>query len=159
MVSIRNALISDIDAIERLLSAADLPTEGIEDHLTTFFVADDGGGLSGAGGLENCGEGVGLLRSFVVAPSFRNQGIAVQMLERVCAEADALGISTLYLLTTTAQDYFAKRGFTSMARDAAPPPIRQTSQYASEPRCSAATLMCRKAPPLDSSVHELIQAF
>jgi N-acetylglutamate synthase-like GNAT family acetyltransferase len=141
MISVRKALASDLRRIELLLSSAQLPTGDIERHLSTFLVADNAEEVIGVGGLENCGNGIGLLRSFVIAPEFRNQGIAAQIFEQVSADARKLNISVLYLLTNTAQDYFAKRGFTPMARDQAPAPIQQTSQYATEPRCSTATLM------------------
>ncbi len=144
MISVRKALASDLGSVEFLLSSAQLPTGDIERHLQTFFVAGNAGEIIGVGGLENCGNGIGLLRSFVIAPEFRNQGIAARILEQVLADARQLGISALYLLTNTAQDYFAKRGFTRMARDDAPAPIRQTSQYANESRCGAATLMFRR---------------
>lgn len=140
-ISVRKSLASDLRGIELLLSSAQLPASDIERYLSTFFVADNGYQIIGVGGLENCGSGIGLLRSFVVAPEFRNQGIAARMFAQVAAAARQLGISALYLLTNTAQDYFAKRGFTRMARDDAPAPIRRTSQYANEPRCGAATLM------------------
>ncbi|MFO1371880.1 MAG: arsenic resistance N-acetyltransferase ArsN2 [Candidatus Competibacteraceae bacterium] len=144
MVSIRKALALDLRRIELLLSSAQLPTGDIERHFSTFFVAVHAEEIIGVGGLENCGDGMGLLRSFVVAPEFRNQGIAARILEQVLADAGKSGISALYLLTATAQDYFAKRGFARMARDDAPIPIQQTSQYANEPRCSTATLMCNR---------------
>lgn len=144
MISVRKALASDLRGIEFLLSSAQLPTGDIERHLSTFLVADNAGEIIGVGGLESCGNGIGLLRSFVITPQFRNQGIAARILEQVSADARKLGISALYLLTTTAQDYFAKRRFTLMARDQAPAMIRQTSQYATEPRCSRAALMFRR---------------
>lgn len=144
MISVRKALVSDLRKIESLLSSAQLPTGDIERHLSTFFVADSAGEIIGVGGLENCGSGVGLLRSFVVAPKFRNQGIAAQLFAETFSAARQWGISALYLLTTTAQDYFARRGFALVARDEAPAPIRQTSQYATEPRCNTAALMFRR---------------
>lgn len=144
MIPIRKALAPDLRGIEELLSSAQLPTGDIERHLSTFFVADHDGAIVGVGGLEHCGEGVGLLRSFVVAPAFRGRGIAARIFERVFAGARESDIAVLYLLTSTAQDYFAKRGFAPMARDQAPEPIRRTSQYAAEPRCSTATLMRRR---------------
>lgn len=144
MISVRKALASDLRRIEELLSSARLPTDGIERHLSTFFVADHDGEIIGVGGLEHCGEGVGLLRSFAVVPAFRNQGIAAQIFGQIFADARELGIKILYLLTNTSQNYFAKRSFAAVARDQAPEPIRRTSQYAAEPRCSTATLMLRR---------------
>ena len=144
MILIRKALAPDLRRIEEVLSSAQLPTGDIERHLSTFFVADHDGAIVGIGGLEHCAEDIGLLCSFAAAPEFRNQGIAARIFERVSANARQSDITVLYLLTNTAQDYFAKRGFAPMTRDRAPEPIRRTSQYAAEPRCSTATLMRRR---------------
>lgn len=129
MVDIRTATIADIQAIESLLLASQLPSEGVKEHIANFFVAEDGGKLAGVGGFENCGAGIGLLRSFAVLPEQRSRGIAKQLYEQAISHARDLGISGLYLLTTTAQGYFAKCGFASIARAKAPEAIRNTQQF------------------------------
>lgn len=129
MVKIRSATTSDIPAIESLLLDSQLPSEGVGEHIANFFVAEDEGKLVGVGGFEDCGAGIGLLRSFAVQPEWRNRGIARQLHEHVATHARRSGIFGLYLLTTTAQGYFAKHGFASMARDEAPEAIRNTRQF------------------------------
>jgi amino-acid N-acetyltransferase len=129
MVTIRTATKSDIPAIDSLLLASQLPAGGAKESVANFFVAEDKGKLVGVGGLENCGGNVGLLRSFAVLPEYRNQGIAKQLYEQVIAHARQSGISNLYLLTTTAQDYFARFGFAAIARSKAPEAIRNTQQF------------------------------
>jgi N-acetylglutamate synthase-like GNAT family acetyltransferase len=44
-------------------------------------------------------------------------------------QAKASGIRELYLLTTTAETFFAKRGFLRAPRDSAPPAIRATREF------------------------------
>jgi mannose-6-phosphate isomerase-like protein (cupin superfamily) len=61
------------------------------------------------------------------------------------SHARNLGVRRLYLLTTTAEAYFAKRGFERCAREAAPAAIRQTREFRS--LCpDTAACMVRTAP-------------
>jgi amino-acid N-acetyltransferase len=129
MVKIQSAAASDIPGIENLLLASQLLTEGLRGHISNFFVAKDEGTLVGVAGFENCGEGVGLLRSFAVLPERRNQGIARKLYEQIATQASHSGVSALYLLTTTAQGYFSKLGFSAVERSRAPEAIRNTNQF------------------------------
>lgn len=131
MTHIRPATQSDIAAIEGLLLASGLTTAGAGESLANFFVAEDDATLVGVGGLEACGEGIGLLRSFAVSPDYRSRGIAKRLCERLFDHARRSGLASLYLLTTTAQGYFARLGFTPLARSEAPAAIRDTRQFRS----------------------------
>ena len=51
-MKIRRAKSSDLSAVERLLTASDLPTDGVRDNFSGFVVADDNGAIAGAIGLE-----------------------------------------------------------------------------------------------------------
>ena len=129
MAKVRSAKTSDVAAIESLLLASQLLPEGIKDHIANFLVAEEEGKIIGVGGFENCGGGVGLLRSIAVLQERQNQGIAAQLYEQVAAHACHSGVSGLYLLTTTAQGYFAKLGFECIERAKAPESIRNTNQF------------------------------
>jgi hypothetical protein len=63
----------DTDRIERLLSANDLPQEGVRTNPWSFFFATVGTELVGVGGIERHGQH-GLVRSVVVPESHRGQG-------------------------------------------------------------------------------------
>lgn len=66
-LNIKPATGADLDDILALLTAVDLPHEGVEEYLAGFLVARDAEGrLQGAIGLERHGE-VGLLRSAAVS--------------------------------------------------------------------------------------------
>jgi N-acetylglutamate synthase-like GNAT family acetyltransferase len=65
---------------------------------------------------------VGLLRSLAVRHDCRKAGLARVLVEE--ARRRYRGIRSLYLLTTTAADFFAHIGFAIIPREAAPLAIR-----------------------------------
>ena len=112
-----------------LLEAAGLPTQDLtERHCENFFFAGPASAPEGLVGLELFGE-VALLRSLVVAGSRRNAGAGSHLLAHAEAWARACGVRQIYLLTTTAEDFFAKRGYERASRDAAPSAIRATREF------------------------------
>lgn len=118
-----------LPALAALLAEAGLPHVDLAAHLEHFVVAELDGELLGAGGYEACGEGMGLLRSFVVRPDQRGRGLGQRLLQAVLNRAGEAGIADLYLLTTSAGDWFAARGFIPAARADAPAAIRATRQF------------------------------
>ena len=123
-------LAGDLSAARELLAASDLPVDDLASPALSLFGAFHGPALVGVVGLESCAP-FGLLRSLAVAPAFRGRGVARRLCDHVIALAAERGLPSLFLLTTTAADYFAKLGFAAIDRDAAPPPIRATAQFAS----------------------------
>ena len=80
------------------------------------------------------------LRSLAVRPERRGEGIASDLVSSLLSRAHELGLRELYLLTESAADFFAARGFEAIARDAAPEEIRQTREFREQ--CpESATLM------------------
>jgi amino-acid N-acetyltransferase len=110
-------------------------------HLKQFFVARDEAGVVGTVGLEPCGTAA-LLRSLAVAPEHRNDGLGARLVDAVERHAQDEGLHTLYLLTTTAADYFDSRGYEYIDRDALPAPIQQTEEAAR--LCPASATCMRK---------------
>lgn len=113
-----------------LLASARLPTEDLtERHCEHFFFAGSSNAPEGLVGLEIFGD-VALLRSLVVRHPLRGVGAGSQLLAHAEQHARSRGVRHLYLLTTTAEDYFARRGFVRAEREAAPPAIRATREFA-----------------------------
>ena len=104
-MQIRAATNSDLSAVEGLLTASDLPTDGVRDNFSSFVVAEDDGAIAGAIGLEKYGS-VALLRSAVVSPDHRGSGVGRRLVEQLLERAEEAGIDELFLLTTTAEEYF-----------------------------------------------------
>lgn len=85
-------------------------------------------GLIGVVGIECFGE-VGLLRSLAVANSHRGKQLGKMLVANAERYAQQQGIKRLYLLTTTANDYFAKLGYVTVERNAVPVAIKETAQF------------------------------
>lgn len=106
-----------------------------------FSVGYVDGDPVGAGGIERYGA-VGLLRSVVVEETARGNGYGAAICRALEAEARADGVETLYLLTTTATDFFAERGYAELERADAPAAIRETTQF--DELCPASATCMRK---------------
>ncbi len=119
---------SDEAAVKELLRACGLPHQDVTPHLAHFTLARDGGRLVGVIGLEVHGTD-GLLRSLAVAEDRRGEGIARRLYASLIGRAHRLGLTRLYLLTTSAQGFFQMLGFRGVAREDVPEPIRQTEEF------------------------------
>lgn len=126
--TVRPATDADHDRIAALLSAADLPTQGVRTETKLFVVADVDGTVVGAGGLEAF-ERAGLLRSVVVADTHRCEGIGTTLCEELRTLAREACVETLFLLTTTAEGFFRDRGYEVVARDDVPASVRATAEF------------------------------
>ena len=91
-----------------------------------FSVVDEDGRAVGYSGLEHCDETNALLRSVVVLPGFRSQGLGRQLVELTLAEVHPS--ADVYLATTNAANFFESVGFSLIRRDAAPKAILSTRQ-------------------------------
>lgn len=116
-------------ALSVLLQAADLSTEDITpEMLEHFLVAHVGHALAGAAGLEVLGE-AGLLRSVAVDEGHRGLGLGKRLVEAMEDHAREAGVRELYLLTLTAEDFFAGLGYRKIPREQAPAGIAGTTQF------------------------------
>lgn len=117
-------------AASALLASANLPTSDLtEEHCRHFFFIGPGDAPAGLVGIELLGE-VALLRSLVVAPAGRDSGAGSSLVRHAEDYARKRGVRNLYLLTTTAEAFFARRGYERAARDTAPAAIRATQEFA-----------------------------
>ena len=147
---IRGAQSSDIQPVETLLSSNDLPLEGVSENFDEFVVAEEKGRIAGAIGLERYGS-AGLLRSAVVAPDQRGSGIGARLVEQLLDRARKSGISEIFLLTTTAENYFPRFGFRRTTRDAVPAAVKQSAEFRGA--CpDTATVMARELDAHGDSV-------
>jgi protein-tyrosine-phosphatase/N-acetylglutamate synthase-like GNAT family acetyltransferase len=136
---IRPALGVDFDEAIDLIAGAGLPTDGVIDQFpAAYVVARQDGRTVGVVGLERHG-GARVLRSLAVHPDYRSTGLGIAL------TANQLLASTdpIYLLTTTAADFFARFGFAPVARDAVPPAVARSIEFATEMCPASATCMVR----------------
>ncbi len=142
MIEIELAQASDRPAIEALLEASGLPTDGFELALGTAVVAREEGRIVGCAAVEPYGS-VGLLRSACVAPPFRGLGLGSRLVDRAEAVAAARGVAELFLLTETAAAWFARRGYEPGAREAAPAALLGSPEFTGACPVSAALFRMR----------------
>jgi N-acetylglutamate synthase-like GNAT family acetyltransferase len=127
-MKIRSAEAADFPAIHALLEANGLPTDGVQELLADFVVAEDGLDVIGVAGVERCGE-YGLLRSVAVDARWRSHGVARRLVDRLIETSRVRGLRALYLLTETAVGYFPNFGFETTTREAVPASIRATHEF------------------------------
>ncbi|MDP9203702.1 MAG: arsenic resistance N-acetyltransferase ArsN2 [Gemmatimonadota bacterium] len=127
-MKIREATNRDLDAVETLLSANDLPLDGVKENFSSFVVAEHQSKIAGAIGLEKFGS-VALLRSAVVLPEYRGSGVGRRLVEEVLDRAEKDGIEELFLLTTTAEKYFPRFGFARTTRSAVPASVKASAEF------------------------------
>jgi amino-acid N-acetyltransferase len=128
-VSIASLEPSSLAEAKALLEASGLPTSDLTPEVR-LLGERDGDRLVGVVGLEARGA-VGLLRSLAVEPGRRGGGLGSELVTALENVAAGGGITELYLLTTTAEAFFARRGYQRVPREAAPAGIRGTAEFAS----------------------------
>ena len=102
-----------------ILRRKNLPHEDIPSRLDCTFIAHSGGEVVGIGGVEILGRH-GLLRSLVVKEEFRGKGYGRTLCQELIELAKQKGVEELYLLTTNAEGFFRKLGFSVIKREDAP---------------------------------------
>ena len=125
---VRPARPADHPAVAGLLDAAGLPTAGVSPSLADFLVAEAGDALVGAVGLEVYG-GAALLRSAVVGAAAQGRGAGTALVVGLLEHARARGVRDVYLLTTTAEDWFPRFGFARIPRDAVPAELHASAEF------------------------------
>lgn len=143
------------------LDVEHLPTDDLTENGRLFFRFNRDGAVAGFGGLELHGRSA-LLRSIVVLPQARGQGLGRLIVDGLLEHAAAHGAMDAYLLTTSAADFFEAIGFKRTQRDIAPPEILATRQAASLCPSTAMLLMrpISAQPPTiepDSNLKETVQ--
>ena len=141
-VRLRPASGADVPAVLELLQKASLPTLGVPPTLAGFLVAGVQDRVVGAIGMERYGTSA-LLRSAVVESKGRGNGIGRELVERLLAVAEASGVREMYLLTTTAEHYFARFGFHAIGRNDVPPSVQASVEF--REACPASAVVMRKS--------------
>ncbi len=131
--------------VRRLLAACQLPTSDLlPESFEHFLGCGAAQSPTGVVGVEIYGN-VGLLRSLAVATDGRGVGCGKALVAEAERYAQSKGVTELYLLTTTAERFFERLGYSRSAREAAPEVIRRTNEFSS--LCpSSAVLMTKRLP-------------
>jgi protein-tyrosine-phosphatase/N-acetylglutamate synthase-like GNAT family acetyltransferase len=113
-----------------LLEASGLPVSDLDRSRPALLGVRDDAGLTGVVGLELHGTS-GLLRSLAVRSGVRGSGLGGSLVEAAERLARSRGVERLFLLTDTAEPFFARRGYHRVERATAPPEIQGTAEFSS----------------------------
>ena len=141
-VELRGARSGDLPEVLALLREAELPSAGVAETFSDFFVAEQDGRLIGAAGLEIYGPSA-LLRSVVVNDEWRGSGVGRRLIDTALEEAKARGIEDVFLLTTTAEHYFPRFGFACVSREAVGLEVKASIEF--QGACPASAVVMRKS--------------
>ena len=120
----------ELAAIDALIRASGLPAEVVGDGFPdAYVVARRGAEVVGVAALEPH-DRAGLLRSVAVAPGERGRGTGIALVADRLAAAWANGLTSVYLLTTTAAPLFRRFGFADTHRASAPPALLASPEFA-----------------------------
>ena len=111
-----------------MLADAGLPTHDVRETNTSLYASINDQTISGAVGLQDLGN-VALLRSLIVSPAHRGQGLGHALTDFARREALTRNFEALYLLTESAESFFEKHGYKSIARANAPAVVHETPQF------------------------------
>jgi len=123
-----------------LLEKNKLPVSDLDDS-KILFALTDGDMVIGTGGLEFFDD-CALLRSLSVKKDWQGKGLGksiTNQLEQVCRER---GVTTIYLLTETAEGFFEKEGYRAVDRANAPLSIKNSSEFTTV--CSSSGILMKK---------------
>lgn len=123
-----------------LLQQHKLPVSDIDDD-KILYLLQDGEKTIGTAGLEIF-EDCALLRSVSIVKEQQGKGYGKFMNDAVEQYVKDAGINCLYLLTTTAKDFFDKQGYCVISREEAPVSIKQTAEFTS--LCPSSAVVMKK---------------
>jgi amino-acid N-acetyltransferase len=140
-IRIERAREHDLAEVFRLLDTNRLPRDGLREHLATLIVARHDGRVVGSAALELYQDGA-LLRSVAVDPALQRTGLGRRLTGETIELARQADVPAIYLLTTTAGQYFPKFGFERIERRDVPESVQASVEFTSA--CPSSATVMRK---------------
>jgi amino-acid N-acetyltransferase len=138
---IESATHQDLPEVRSLLAQVRLPVDAIDAHVSSMLVARSDGHVVGVAALELYEDGA-LLRSVAVDPRMQRRRLGHELTEAALRLAAQNHVTTVFLLTTTAERFFPKFGFETIARDVVPPSVQASVEFRGA--CPASAIVMRK---------------
>lgn len=123
-----------------ILQQQKLPTSDIDEDKLLYLLMS-GENIIGTAGLEIF-EDCALLRSVSVIKEEQGKGYGKIINNEIENYAKESGINCLYLLTTTAKDFFDKQGYCVIKRHESPAALQQTAEFTS--LCPSTAVVMKK---------------
>lgn len=123
-MKLRRATLTDAQAITDLVNywfreTGDvLPRtlDNVCESIRSWAVVEDKQGIAGCGALVILGPELAEIRSVVVRPDYRGNGVGSKIVAQLLQDAEALGSPTVFTLTK-APDFFGKMNFTRSQKE------------------------------------------
>jgi phosphinothricin acetyltransferase len=129
-VTIVPAKPGEVSAILDLVHTVNLPRDGVEEALEHFWVARQDGQVVGTVGLEVYGD-CALLRSLAVTPAWQGHALGLALTDTALSYLMSRQFQAVYLLTTTAEQFFRRHDFLVVARTTVPGSVQQSVEFQS----------------------------
>jgi amino-acid N-acetyltransferase len=123
-----------------ILQQQNLPTSDLDEDKLLYLLMN-GETIIGTAGLEIFDD-CALLRSVSVIKEEQGKGYGKVVNEEIEKYAKESGINCLYLLTTTAKDFFDKQGYCVIKREESPAALQQTAEFTS--LCPSTAVVMKK---------------
>jgi N-acetylglutamate synthase-like GNAT family acetyltransferase len=131
------------DGLKAALTKTGLPVDDLDNPHSLFWRFETAADIpAGFGGLEIHAPDA-LLRSVVTLPQVRGLGIGRAIVSTLEVEARARKCSSVFILTTSQAEFFARLGYRTCARSDVPDPIRRSRQFNAH-CCAEAAVMVKK---------------
>ena len=140
-IRIDRATHGDAGDLQALVERAHLPSDGLSSHLDAAFVAHEGDRVVGSVAIELYADG-GLLRSVAVDEACRGTGLGARLTSAAIDDARRRRLPALYLLTTTAENFFPRFGFERITREEVPLSVQASIEFRGA--CPASAIVMRK---------------
>lgn len=118
---------NQISSVKKLLKENNLPVSDLNDSIT-FFAKIEHNTLLAVGGIEKAGKDA-IIRSIAVSENYKGKGFGKKITRELLNYAREKKVRDVYLLTTTADNYFTRFGFKKADRASLPAEIKNSSQY------------------------------
>lgn len=119
---------NDLKEIEKFLKEAELPVNDIYSSPVNFFGIKESQKMVAVGALEIY-HPYAIVRSVAVSPKLQKNGVGSKMVDFLEEKAKELKIAELFLLTTTAEEFFSKKGYANKLRSSCPEKILNSEEY------------------------------
>lgn len=129
-ITYREAEAADFESISSILNLSGLPNKDIHPLRQHFIIAEIMGKIVGCAAIEVHGN-YGLFRSLAVIDAFRNLKVGSGLLNRIIQLSKNMELNELFLLTTTAPDYFRRAGWEQISRNEVPTQIAESTEFTS----------------------------
>jgi len=130
------------NTVVEILRNSRLPEADIDLNRQFFVGYQSATRLEGIGALEIHGSSA-LVRSMAVLHNGQNKGVGSSILSRLIQQAREKNLKDLYLLTETAENFFARNGFEKTDRSTVPDAILNSEEFKNLCPDSAICMMYR----------------